>query len=132
MFRKLALADMDAAAHVHRIAFDHALPRLAGRHTPEQDRLFFRERLFRTCALWGAIDNAVLVAIIAFREGWIDQLYVLPVAQRRGVGTGLLQIAQDSFSPLHLWTFQRNAQARRFYESRNFVLVEETDGARNE
>jgi GNAT superfamily N-acetyltransferase len=84
------------------------------------------------CTLWGAIDNAFLVAIIAFREGWIDQLYVLPVAQRRGIGTGLLQIAQSSFSSLDLWTFQRNAQARRFYESRNFVLVEETDGARNE
>jgi hypothetical protein len=33
---------------------------------------------------------------------------------------------------LHLWTFQRNAQARRFYEARGFALVEETDGAGNE
>jgi hypothetical protein len=31
-----------------------------------------------------------------------------------------------------LWTFQRNAQARRFYEARGFVLIQETDGARNE
>ena len=33
---------------------------------------------------------------------------------------------------LHLWTFQRNAQARRFYEARGFALVKETDGAANE
>ena len=33
---------------------------------------------------------------------------------------------------LHLWTFQRNAQARRFYEARSFALVKETDGAGNE
>ena len=33
---------------------------------------------------------------------------------------------------LQLWTFQRNAQARRFYEARGFVVVEQTDGAGNE
>jgi hypothetical protein len=43
--RKLALADMDAAATVHRAAFDAALPWLAGLHTPEEDRGFFRERV---------------------------------------------------------------------------------------
>lgn len=32
MPRRLALADMDAAARVHRRAFDQALPTLAGLH----------------------------------------------------------------------------------------------------
>ena len=73
-----------------------------------------------------------MIGIIAFREDWVDQLYVLPASQRRGVGTGLLQIAQRRFPRLHLWTFQRNTPARRFYERRGFVMVEETDGARNE
>jgi putative acetyltransferase len=73
-----------------------------------------------------------MIGIIAFRADWIDQLYVLPRAQRRGVGTQLLQIAQTRFPRLQLWTFQRNAPARRFYERRGFVLVEETDGAGNE
>jgi GNAT superfamily N-acetyltransferase len=123
---------MDDAARVHRAAFDHALPWLAGLHVPEQDRRFFRERLFGACEIWGAVDDSALVAIIAFREEWIDQLYVLPAAQRRGLGTRLLQIAQSSLSPLHLWTFQRNTKARRFYEARGFVLVTETDGEQNE
>jgi GNAT superfamily N-acetyltransferase len=70
--------------------------------------------------------------IIAFREGWIDQLYVLPTAQRRGVGKDLLQVAQNAFDRLQLWTFQRNAPARRFYEARGFALIQQTDGARNE
>jgi GNAT superfamily N-acetyltransferase len=73
-----------------------------------------------------------MTGILAFREGWIDQLYVLPTAQGRGIGTQLLRIAQRSFDRLQLWTFQRNTQARRFYGARGFVLVEETDGARNE
>jgi putative acetyltransferase len=33
---------------------------------------------------------------------------------------------------LHLWTFQRNDRARRFYEGRGFVLVRQTDGSGNE
>ena len=70
--------------------------------------------------------------MIAFREDWIDQLYVLPRAQGRGIGTALLGVAQSSFARLHLWTFQRNARARSFYEARRFVLLEETDGTRNE
>ena len=31
-----------------------------------------------------------------------------------------------------LWVFQQNANARRFYERRGFVLVRETDGSGNE
>jgi GNAT superfamily N-acetyltransferase len=85
-----------------------------------------------TCELWGAEDYTGLLGIIAFREGWIDQLYVLPTVQRRGIGTRLLAVAQDRFARLQLWTFQRNAQARQFYESKGFVLIEETDGAGNE
>ena len=130
--RQLELADMDAAAGVHRTAFDHALPWLTGLHTPEEDRWFYRERVFTECQVHGAFEGGALVAIIAFRSDWIDQLYVLPEAQGRGVGTELLDIAKRASERLQLWTFQRNARARRFYEARGFALVEETDGARNE
>jgi hypothetical protein len=33
---------------------------------------------------------------------------------------------------LRLWTFQRNRDARRFYERQGFTLVKETDGSANE
>jgi GNAT superfamily N-acetyltransferase len=132
MLRQLKLDDMDAAARVVRTAFDQALPSLAGLHTPEEDQWFFRERVFETCEVWGAFDGAAMRGIIAFRQGWIDQLYVLPTAQRRGVGKDLLQVAQNAFDRLQLWTFQRNAPARRFYEARGFALIQQTDGARNE
>ena len=132
MLRVLALGDMDAAAQVHRIAFDHAMPWLVGLHTPDEDRWFYRERVFAACRIWGRFDDDVLSGIIAFRDGWIEQLYVCPAAQGRGAGTELLDVAKGACDRLELWTFQRNARARRFYEARGFVLVEETDGARNE
>jgi GNAT superfamily N-acetyltransferase len=132
IIRQLELADMDAAAGVHRRAFDHAVPWLIGLYTPDEDRWFYRERVFRGCHVYGAFEGDALAAIIAFRSGWIDQLYVLPEVQGRGVGSELLQVAKRACERLQLWTFQRNLKARRFYEARGFALVEETDGTRNE
>jgi GNAT superfamily N-acetyltransferase len=132
MLRQLNLDEMDVAAAVHRAAYDHQLPWLAGRHTPGEDRRYFRERVFVTCMVWGALEDTELVAMIAFREDWIDQLYVLPNAQGRGWGTALLNVAKSAFPRLQLWTFQRNRLARRFYERRGFVLIEQTDGTAND
>jgi GNAT superfamily N-acetyltransferase len=130
--RRLQLADMDAAARVHRAAFDQALPWLIGLHTPDEDRWFYRERVLKACQVWGAFEDDAMNGIIAFRDDWIDQLYVLPDAQRRGVGSELLDVAKRACDRLQLWTFQRNAPARRFYEARGFALIEQTDGAGNE
>jgi len=87
--------------------------------------------MFATCQLWGYFDNQ-LISIIAFREGWVDQLYVLASSQRRGIGAALLAIAPGQFPSLSLWTFQRNEAARRFYEKHGFTLVKETNGSANE
>ncbi len=130
--RKLTLADMDAAAAVHRASFNHALPKLAGLHTPDEDRAFYRTQMFPACQVWGAEKQSKLVGIIAFREGWIDQLYVLPDAQGRGVGSDLLEVAQTAFPVLNLWTFQCNVRARHFYELNGFTAVRQTDGSDNE
>ncbi len=130
-FRRLSLDDMDRAAVVLRTAFDERLPWLAGLHTPEQDRAFFRGHVFAHCETWGAFDGG-MIGFIAFRGGWVDQLYVLPGRQGMGTGDGLLRIAKAAHACLHLWTFRRNAIARRFYERRGFVAIEETDGQENE
>lgn len=123
---------MDEAARIHRASFDDRLPWLAGLHTPEEDRAFFRDPLFRQCELWGAEERNALIGFIAFREGWVDQLYVLPAHQRRGVGDALLAKARETYPSLQLWTFQKNIGARRFYEARGFMAIRETDGADNE
>jgi GNAT superfamily N-acetyltransferase len=132
MLRRLTLADMDAAALVHRAAYNRALPWLADLHTPAEDRWFFRARVFPACQAWGAFAGESLLGLIAFRQGWVDHLYVLPQVQRQGYGTALLGVAQGTFARLELCVFQRNLPARRFYERRGFVLVEETDGIGNE
>lgn len=123
---------MDEVAVVHRTSFDDRLPWLAGLHTEEEDQAFFGGPVFDDCKVWGAYDEQGLVGFIAFCEGSVEQLYVLPRSQGQGVGSRLLAIAQRSSSELSLWTFQRNEPARRFYEKRGFVTIEQTDGTRNE
>ncbi len=135
--RRLNLEQMEEAARVLRRSFDARLPWLAGLHTPEQDRFFFREILYPACEIWGAFDEgtagaAEMAGIIAFKPGWVEQLYVLPDRQGRGLGRALLDLAKAENAELQLWTFQKNQGARRFYESQGFRIVEESDGRRNE
>lgn len=130
--RQLSVEDATDAARVHRSSFDERLPWLAGLHTPTEDVEFYKTVVFAECSVWGAFEDNQLVGVMALREGWIDQLYVLPEAQSQGIGSDLITIAKSSQSSLSLWTFQANEKACRFYERHGFTAVEETDGIGNE
>ena len=129
--RRLYQNEMDRAAFVHRVAFDTSFPWLAGFHTPDEDRDYFRDHVFAEYEVWGVLDREV-IGFVSFRRGWIDQLYVLPEWQGRGAGLALLQVAKSASSDLRLWTFQQNIRARRFYERHGFVALRQTDGSNNE
>ncbi len=130
---RLARADeSDAVAALFRFSLRTGLPFLAERHTADDDRAFFRERVFATCDVWVAERDGELVGMCAFREGWVDHLYVHPARYRTGIGKALLCKAKDAHQRLQLWAFQRNENALRFYESQGFRLVRTTDGADNE
>ncbi len=132
VIRRLSLDEMDQVALLHRASFDARLPWLAGLHTPDEDRAFFREQVYPNSAVHGVFEDAALLGFIALRADWIDQLYVAPGQQGRGIGSRLIALAQAASPVLQLWTFQRNAGARRFYERHGFVAVEERDGSDNE
>jgi len=74
-----------------------------------------------------------IVALMALSEGWIEHLHVDPGLTGRGLGSRLVEVAQQR-SPhgLDLWTFQSNQGARRFYERHGFVAVAMTDGDNEE
>jgi GNAT superfamily N-acetyltransferase len=130
--RRAAFADMEAVAHLNRHVRKICFPYLPDLHTPEQDLAFFRNEVFPASEIWLAESGNELVGFAAVSEGWLDHLYVDPAWHGRGVGSALLRMAKEGNVRLDLWTFQRNAQARRFYEHRGFRLVEMTDGSDNE
>jgi len=81
---------------------------------------------------WIAEDSGRIVAILTLHGDDLDQFYVAPGEQRRGVGDAMLAHAKHLRPEgLHLWAFQRNAPARRFYEARGFIAKKFTDGATN-
>ena len=123
--------DMEAVARLFRAVRLACLPYLPDLHTPEEDTCFFRDRVFAECKVLLA-EAETVDGFIAFRDGWIDHLYVRPQCQRGGIGKRLLTRATESGSRLRLWVFQRNTAAIAFYQSQGFRELERTDGSSNE
>jgi len=94
------------------------------KHTSDDARRFFRDEVVSICEIWIAECSGQLQGVLALEPPWIRQLAVFPEFQRQGVGTALLCKARES-SPveLRLFTFQRNAAARAFYERHGFAAV---------
>jgi ribosomal protein S18 acetylase RimI-like enzyme len=68
-----------------------------------------------------ALDADVMAGFIALTDRHIDQLYVDPSLQRRGIGSMLLDTALKGVSgQVTLDVFERNASARAFYEKHGF------------
>jgi len=92
--------------------------------TLDRAREIFREAILSRCDIWVAELEDGIAAFLALHDSYLDRLYVLPVQQRRGLGTALLEHAmRTSPAGLELHTHQKNAAARAFYEKHGFVAV---------
>jgi ribosomal protein S18 acetylase RimI-like enzyme len=131
--RRATAADADAVADVWLRSFRAALPAVRRAHTDDEVRAWTRDVLVPRRETWVATADGTVVAMMVLAEGHIDQLYIDPAHQQRGIGGRLVALAkQRSPDGLALWTFEINATARRFYERNGFVPVEHTDGSGNE
>jgi GNAT superfamily N-acetyltransferase len=130
--RRATPGDAEALALAMRRTVRESLAFLPELHTPEEDLAFFSGVVLPRSEVWIADVDDALAGFIALRPGWIDHLYVTPEAQGRGVGSALLAIALEPGRARRLWTFQKNARARGFYEARGFVVETLTDGSGNE
>lgn len=92
--------------------------------TLEDSGRIFRDHIASRCEIWVAQRGQRLLGFLAIRGSYIDRMYVRPGAQRRGVGTALLEKAQ-ALSPagLELHTHQANRRARDFYEKHGLRAI---------
>jgi putative acetyltransferase len=132
-FRLRPATARDAAdlARIHLEARRAAMPWLPELHSAAETVRFFAEQVLPAARVWVAEEGRVL-GFCAWRQGWVDHLYVAPGSHGIGIGAALLGKAMADEAALLLWVFQRNHAAIRFYEARGFRLVDETDGAGNE
>jgi GNAT superfamily N-acetyltransferase len=92
--------------------------------TLEEDSRFFHEKLLGRCDIWVAEEKGRLLGFLAIQGSYVDRLYVLPNAQRIGIGASLMKRAMElSPTGLELHTHQRNHVAREFYEKLGFTAV---------
>lgn len=132
MIRRARRNDLDAIVRINRESRAEAMPWLPVLHTPEEDLAHFEWQLQKDEVYVYELDGRVVgFAVVEADE--LDALYVLPEAQRRGVGSALFGRAQEERPQgFGFWVFRDNARARRFYESHGARFLYETDGAGNE
>ena len=83
--------------------------------------------------VWVATVDDEVAGYARFTTTWLDDLYVRPEHQGRGVGGALFDLVAslrpDGFC---LWVFESNTTARAFYRARGCLELERTDGSGNE
>jgi GNAT superfamily N-acetyltransferase len=101
-------------------------------HSVAEDYGFIAGLLSQAKVKVAAGPNGKVLGMLVEDADWIDHLYVAPEAIGTGAGSALLADAQSRHERLELWCFAENGPARKFYEDRGFVAMEETDGSANE
>jgi GNAT superfamily N-acetyltransferase len=135
--RNATLADAEAVTHVMVESRKALVPFAPMAHTPDEVCAWIGRSLIPTGAVWVALADQKIVAMMVISDDntqrWINQLYVLPGFESRGIGSQLLHCAHRQLRPpIRLWTFAANAGARRFYERHGYTALRFTDGAGNE
>ena len=135
--RRATLADADGVADIFLTAFRGAMPTIRLAHSDDEVRVYLRDVCIARRETWVAEALAdgrtTVVAFMTLGDASVEQLYVRPGWQGRGVGSRLLKVARERRrGGFELYAFQVNARARRFYEARGLELVDLNDGSRNE
>jgi ribosomal protein S18 acetylase RimI-like enzyme len=93
-------------------------------HPIEEQVAFLLERLAPANTMRVAKSDGHIVGFSATTPESVGALYVRVDRIGQGIGSELLRLAKaDSCGSLWLYTFARNARARRFYERHGFVAV---------
>ena len=124
--RRYEPADFDAVNDLWRRSRLRAFPDLQARkgHTAEEDREYFRDVVLVRHDVWVVELDGRVAGFLAIAGDFIDQLYVDPDHQRKGLGRTLIAHARRlSPSGLRLSTFQINHAGRAFYEGQGFVAA---------
>jgi putative acetyltransferase len=129
--REASDSDGQEIASLFRLTRRENLPYLPELHSSEEDLEYFKKIIEDQSVIVSQIGEEV-VGFCAYKDNWLNHLYIIPKHQHRGIGKSLLDQAKADNNKLNLWVFQRNTNAIDFYEKNGFELLELTDGLNNE
>ena len=104
-----------------RRSFNRALAPYKDAHSIAEHREFLLKVLVNRSEVTVARHEETIIGFMAQNGEIIEQLYLHVNHQGQGVGSQFIELAKST-SParLHLFTFQRNLKARRFYMKHGF------------
>ena len=79
-----------------------------------------------------AEDSTAVCGFMALDGTDLDALYIAAGAQRKGIGSALIEAAKSGAETLELWTFDANLPARQFYLKHGFKEIQRSDGSSND
>lgn len=134
MIRRATDADAPEVAELYLRSFRTALPTVRLVHTDDQVAGWIAGHMIPTQETWVAeASDGMLVGMLVVADRELDQLYLAPEWQGRGLGSRFVALAKERQPDgLRLYTFQVNTRACRFYERHGFTIVDMNDGSRNE
>jgi GNAT superfamily N-acetyltransferase len=138
MLRRATLDDAQEIAALLDETRRVSMPYLPVLHTPEEFLEFVQNRVLPQWDTW-VVDvrsppaDPRIVGVMALHADHVEQLFVLPPYQRRGLGTLLLDKAKQLRPDrLTLWVFQANVMARAFYARHGFHVIRTTEDQNEE
>lgn len=108
-----------------RRSFNRALAPYKNPHPFDEHREFLLQVLTKRADVTVAQHEGMIVGFMAQVGENIEQLYLHVKHQNRGIGSQFIELAKcASPARLHLYTFQRNLKARRFYKKHGFREID--------
>lgn len=137
LLRNATTEDIDAIAKVYLRSRKELVAFAPLIHSDESVHQWIRNILFIQEQVIVAQEEGSIVGMMSLKQdgkiGWITQFYIHPDAVGQGIGTRMLKKAKSILgSPIHLYTFEENIGARRFYERHGFEAIDFNDGSGNE
>lgn len=120
-------SQIEEAGRVHALAWQDShrgfcAPDFVALHTPERQARYLADKLSGGGKLFLLRLDGAAAGVVSVTGSLIEDLYVLPSLQNRGLGTALLRYAarQCSGTPT-LWILENNARAERLYRREGFI-----------
>lgn len=137
LLRNATTEDINAIANVYLSSRKELVPFAPLIHSDESIHEWVRNILLPEERVIVAEEKGLIIGMMSLTKdgeiGRIRQLYIHPDAVGHGIGTLMIQKAKSILgSPIHLYTFQENIGARRFYERHGFQAIDFDDGSGNE
>lgn len=126
-------ADAAVIARIHMASRSATMPYLPPqKRSHEQVTGWVQDVVLERCRTWVAVRDAEIIGYAALDGDMLEDLYLRPDVRRQGVGTLLLdEVKRHSPGGVSLHVFQQNTDARAFYESHGFAVLDTNDGDRN-